>query len=324
MDENLIRNHKCDEYLKERLRRKKNDSIGIVMQCTICGKQKGGEKSIRNRNLSEIQPFDEQIIIDIEKASKDRFDSFRKETFSFKLYEKIKKENNYTTESMYRILKSMLSIAISDQVNNIEESEFCKLNNEPKLIKWLIEFLKNDFYIAPELKGQYILTKKNVKVDLMLYPKKHLTEKGFANEYFAIEVKYLEPDHDMFRKGSEMFWQTMTYKDSIFKIKGKEIIPKFTLVFTNLSFKNQREKLECRVDVDMPSMWRGYTHLASHAGVGVLQILEPKVDFITKEVSQIGWQIFFATREYFTKDRTGNYKLNNEHVAKKKNAGNIS
>lgn len=94
MDENLIRNHKCDEYLKERLRRKKNDSIGIVMQCTICGKQKGGEKSIKNRNISEIQPFDEQIIIDIEQASKDRFDSFRKETFSFKLYEKIKKENN--------------------------------------------------------------------------------------------------------------------------------------------------------------------------------------------------------------------------------------
>lgn len=324
MDENLIKSHKCDEHLEERLRRKKNDSIGIVMQCTICGKQKGGEKSSKNRNLSEIQPFDEQIIIDIEKASQDRFNSFRKEMISFKLYERIKKENNYTDEIMYNLLKSMLSIATEENFKNIKESEFCKLNNEPKLTKWLIEFLNEDFHIAPELKGQYILTKKNIKVDLMLYPKRHLIENGFAKEYFAIEVKYIEPNHDLFRKASEMFWQTMTYKDSIFKIKNKEIIPKFTLIFTNLSFDNQREKLKCRVDFDMSSMWRAYTHLASHAGVGLLQILEPKVDFKTKEISKIGWKMFFATREYFTKDRQGNYTLNNEHVAKKKNAGNIS
>lgn len=324
MDKNLMNSHKCEEHLEERLRIKKNDALGIVMQCTICGKQKGGEKSSKNRNLNEIPSFDEQIISEIEKASQNRFDSFRKEMFDFKLYEKIKKENNYTDEIMYNILKSMLSIATEEKVKNIKESEFCKLNNEPKLTKWLIEFLDKDFHIAQELKGQYALTKTNVKVDLMLYPKKHLIENGFAKEYFAIEVKYLEPNHDLFKKGSEMFWQTMTYKDSIFKIKDKEVIPKFTLVFTNLSFHNQREKLSCRVDWDMRSMWRAYTHLASHAGVGILQILEPYVDFTTKEESQIGWKIFFATREYFTKDREGNYRLNNEHVAKKKNAGNIS
>ena len=119
MDENLIKNHKCDEYLEERLRRKKNDSIGIVMQCTICGKQKGGEKSSKNRNLREIKPFDEQIIIDIEKANKDRTDSFRKETFYFKLYEKIKKDNNYTNIKRITAAVTFDSSVLKDVQNQL-------------------------------------------------------------------------------------------------------------------------------------------------------------------------------------------------------------
>ncbi|AXX86961.1 hypothetical protein AMRN_1218 [Malaciobacter marinus] len=294
------------------------------MQCMICGRQVGGEKSIRNRNLNEIPPFNEKINIEIEKSLQKRVDSFRKKKFYYVLYEKIKEKNNYSDEMMYGLLKSMLSLATEAKIKTIEESKFCKLNNEPKLTEWLIKFLDRDFHIRSELKGKYILTKKNVKVDLMLYPKEHLIECGFDKDYFAIEIKYLDPFHELFKKGSEMFWQAITYKDSAFEIKNKTIIPKFTLVFTNLSFKNQRKKLLSRVDWDMPSMWRAYSHLASHAGVGILEILEPYIDYKTKEKSQTGWKIFFATSEYFTKDREGNYKLNNPYVSRKKSAGNIS
>lgn len=314
--------HDCNENLLKTKRTLKNDTIAIVMQCTICGKQRGGALSKNSeKNIDELPNFDYSLSNAVNKFDDSILINFLENN---EIYKQLKDEYGNNHDLLVRTAEGILSLATIEKASSFINSKFSDLDNEPKLTDWLVDFLKEDFYIKQKLRGKHILTEKIVEIDLMLYPKKHLIESGFEENYFGIEVKYLDPMHDMFRKASEMFWQTMSYRNSVFQIKDKMVSPAFTLVFTNLAFEGQREQLIHREYIDFKSMWRAYRHLANHAGVGTMEILEPRKRNHVEIDGKCGFKIYFAIREYFTKSREGEYKLNNKHVIKKKPAGNIS
>jgi len=39
--------------------------------------------------------------------------------------------------------------------------------------------LKNDFILKREVWGKHLLEQRKIRIDFLLYPKQHLTEKGF-------------------------------------------------------------------------------------------------------------------------------------------------
>jgi RNAse (barnase) inhibitor barstar len=319
--------HNCEEHLKLVLRTLSHGAKSVVNQCQICKKQVGGAMSQQGINVSSFPLFDTSK--DDERKS-NRF-KVKEDRYEYELFcmikEKIKEHKDTDDpEVVDRIMKGIFTMATQERAALHNDSKF-PLTNEPKLTKWVINFLKEDFKIYEKPRGKHMHTGKVVEPDLLLYPREHLIEKGFINNIFVIEVKHFDVMDDMHKKVSTAFWQTLTYNDSLFNISGNKVSPSFSLLFSNLSFRNQYEQLIFKEYVDLKSMWRTYKHMVNHSGVGILAMKESQSKIGGEIVDdEIGWIMEFATREYFSKTPKkydGILRIHEPNVIHQRPAGNI-
>ncbi len=195
------------------------------------------------------------------------------------------------------------------------------LDSEPKLHKWILKTLEEDFYTKERVWGEHIITKDRVQADIIIFPKKHLVDMGFIEEHIVIEVKHI--NNSLSKKGSQSFYQAITYKNSVFKIKNKDIRPAFCLLFSELSFEDNFKNINNKNHIDLTSKWSGYIALASHFLVGTIKIKE--VGFIEKLLKKDKViDMIFDSKTYFRKSLVdGGIKIKNQSLIKRKNAGNI-
>ena len=104
--------------------------------------------------------------------------------------------------------------------------------SETALIDRLTKNIGHDFEILREVSGHHPIYKKNVRIDLMLKAKPHLVEAGFTNEWFGVECKWSDTIHGATSKVTRMAWQSITYAQSTFLVKGEYLIPSFVAVYT--------------------------------------------------------------------------------------------
>lgn len=115
-----------------------------------------------------------------------------------------------------------------------------------------------------------------VIIDFLMYPKKHLLDKGFHAGWFGVEVK--APGNDGAKKGLQVAWQAITYSQSEFD----DIRPNFVLIYPPLAefLGGQHEAYHVMC-------------LLQKANVGYIEINEKRGQ----------WKIKFGANAYFYSDK---------------------
>ena len=350
-----LQSHDCDDYKELRLRHFGNGKH-YVYQCQVCGWQRGQslkrDAALALNNGMEPELFDDsletkrneirqnafekrqemyseerQIISRIHGWSLDDFESsYSKEQKRLQeandklsvLLEEFEKE--FGEE---KVISSLISQTVKrkKRLHSERQNRTDRFTSEKELKNWFMANLKNDFHIYSEVPGVHLAENVNVRIDFILYPKEHLISNGFVEEPFGVEVKYFKQEDGFTHKTSRGIWQTISYNDCLFDIKGKKFKTKFCLLFSNLSFpfesaliKNFGNEWE-----NDQIEWKGMIHVANHARVGTLSINGNK-DGLT------GWGIMFAGGTYFTCSTSNAemvFRLSNPDTINKMRIGNF-
>lgn len=155
-----------------------------------------------------------------------------------------------------------------------------RFTSEGELKKWFESKFSNDFEIFREVKGRHLAEDVPVRIDYLLKARKHMLEAGFEARPFGVEVKYFCQEDGFTHKSSRGLWQTISYNDCEFDLEGLLHKPKFSLVFSNLSFEDELRLVKsfgAEYENDKFE-WRGMLHLANHANVGCLNARGAKVE----------------------------------------------
>lgn len=140
------------------------------------------------------------------------------------------------------------------------------------------------FHVQPEVRGKFLVYDCSVCIDFLIYPKFKLREIGFPPEWVGVEVKHI--DDNNFPKLIQLFWQAITYQQSIYQGNTRKIRPIFTLIHTNhLSPQLQ--------DYILPLLI-----LAQYANVGLYEFT-PK-----------GWRIKFSSSYITYFKHSGKFRIN--------------
>ncbi len=109
--------------------------------------------------------------------------------------------------------------------------------NEEFIKNELISNLSNDFEFLEEVFGYHPIYKARLRIDILLRAKPHLIAKGFTDEWFGVECKWIDGIDGQTSKTTRLVWQSITYAQSTFVVNGNNITPRFVAVFTpdNLS-----------------------------------------------------------------------------------------
>lgn len=171
-----------------------------------------------------------------------------------------------------------------------------RLMTEIELKQFVEKIIEKDFHFAREVKGLHIVEKVPVRADYILRPKEHLVERGFDDEYFAIEVKSPKNSnpHAQYRKA---LVQAASYVDSLFS--GNR--PIFTLIFPHSDcFKPLNPD-----DVFHTHEVLTYFKIAQYFNVG---------DFHYK-ITDKNWCVNFMGGRYFCSDKgRGPHNLTKRYV----------
>jgi len=100
--------------------------------------------------------------------------------------------------------------------------------NEEDIKVELEQFVKPNFDIRYNVPGRFLVDSRKVVIDYLLFPKKHLINKGFSPNWFGVEVK--SPDGKGEKKAIRVAWQAITYSQSEFD--GNR--PNFILIYPTL------------------------------------------------------------------------------------------
>jgi hypothetical protein len=95
-----------------------------------------------------------------------------------------------------------------------------------------IRRLSSHFDIREEVSGRHAFYDMNVRIDLMLKAKQPLVVKGFTSDWFGVECKWVSGLNGQTAKTTKVIWQSITYAQSVFKIDGADIVPRFIAVLT--------------------------------------------------------------------------------------------
>lgn len=341
----------CELYLEIKIR-EFGGGEHYVRQCNQCGSQKGGALKATEAldELKGLSPhsFDPTIeekyenesqirIQTLSRLSRERVQLLSSSNEGVE-FTPLEQENKY--REAYQALSEYIDtfiqsfdidrtlFALSQQEIRIKKEnrdnikkDLSLFSTEKELKEWVFKLLINDFHIYPEVTGTHITESLKVRIDYVLYPKAHLIEQGFEPAPFGIEVKYLTQAKDFSHKASRGIWQAISYNDCEFSIKDKKFRLKFCLLFSNLSFSDERKLLELHSDhTDGKSMkWTGMLNVANHAKIGVLKI-------IGKKERVRGWSISFTGGTYFNCHIDKNeisYKLSNTNTINKIRVGNF-
>jgi len=153
--------------------------------------------------------------------------------------------------------------------------------NEDELKAYLLQHIAADFTVAAEVKGHFLVDGSEVVIDYLMSPKPALRERGFAPNWFGVEVK--SPDKEGAKKGLQVAWQAITYSQSEFEDSrvGQRIRPAFVLIYPPLSefFGSQSEAYHI-------------VCLLQKANVGYIEINHHKTQ----------WRIKFGANAFFYSD----------------------
>jgi hypothetical protein len=208
-----------------------------------------------------------------------------------------------------------LLLEIDETLSRIDENdEKAKYQNikqefERKLQQLLFSEMEPDFYIEPEAEGNFIIGSGGVRIDFCMFPKHHLIENGFVQQWIGVEVKVPEPRKARAGKGGQVLWQSIIYSQSRFKVPKKPeeaglanktcvvIRPAFILIFPRLlKFFSSHE------------LGFAFEAFAQQANVGSLDLLDE------------GWIMVGGTNYYFSR-RSEELKLSTPNCLLKRNVG---
>ena len=353
--EQVYYGHKCNDISLVLCKRVyKNGSEAYVYQCDICGYQKGGalkkEKALQVLNNRNLQIFQTdltdtyqnrrkkllRILYTIKRkmAGKDiikdvptkDFETKHKEELDLmkNLYSQLKKIYKFDS-SVHTFLGQFRSFVNNEYIvkNHLEDTKIKRFRNEDEVKSWFVDYFREDFYIEDEVGGYHITEKQNVKIDFLIYPRKHLIDNGFISHCIGIEVKYIDPmSENLTKKANKALWQTISYNDCLFTLKsGKRIQPKFCMVFSNLSFDHEEKLYTEFPHAHNKRIWFYYLLLANHANVGELRIRGDRN-------SPTGWSFRFGNSGVYFRRQTNYeneniYEVSNSNLATKKRVGNF-
>lgn len=102
--------------------------------------------------------------------------------------------------------------------------------SEKQLHQYFHQIVSPDFYTAHEVEGRCLIDHPAanaiaVRADFLLYPRRHLLDEGFADTWFAVEIK--RGKEKLENACRQAFWYTV----SEFEIKGRKITPGFAVAW---------------------------------------------------------------------------------------------
>ena len=118
---------------------------------------------------------------------------------------------------------------------------------EENLAKLIINRLEPYFHIYPEFKGEFSHwnQKRDVYLDLGLFPKEETIDSGFPKFFFGIEIKCFNlnvKEFNLIEKTNNLIHQCISYKYS--KFGKNKMEPAFILIADNFNIDNFREEFE--------------------------------------------------------------------------------
>lgn len=270
-------------------------------------------------NGKEAPKNDNESFLEKSKIATERLQKYIND-----FYSELEEKYNLSHRAIRREL-SILKVRATDKIiKEAKEKEKLSLfSDEPEIKSWFKEYFREDFYIESEVPGLHISENQNVKIDYILYPRQHLIDNGFIDECFGVEVKYIDPESSsLAKKANKAIWQTISYNDCKFNLKnGKQIKPKFCMVFSNLSFDEVDNLYKEFVHTNNYRTWFYYLLLSNHANVGELRVKGLRVE-------PTGWTFKFGNSgAYFNRSINNtnqvSYTLQNENLVHKKRIGNF-
>ncbi|WP_250460290.1 hypothetical protein [Microbulbifer litoralis] len=328
--------HDCRNH-RELRERQKGRGTAYAYQCLICGQAVGSEVS-KKRVSAPPRPFDEDIAEYYSSVRLGFLEEIQKEwaknrpslsprprsvdlndSFSRKINQVIKDfRAEHPDCEIHRLFESYL---VKQRITHIDALE-SRWSSESELSYWFRQNFSRWFEIYEEVDGVGTIDQeqKNLRIDFVIRPKPILQRAGFADQYMGVEVKFLDPrsDKGFHGKSSKGIFQALSYwySGSNWEItSGHKVKLSAVLLFSNLSFADEREYLFGTYDRHTRTLWRAYLSLANHANVGELQIRRyPNGRF--------AWFLAFNGDYYFSKHYDERLILGNANVVNKKRIGN--
>ncbi len=319
--------HDCNKYLQLRSR-KKGNGTAYAYQCQFCGDFKGQE--VGKKSISAPPPLEDIELREI--YDKKMSELFRAENPQLEglitqssgqksVREKAAElenlildycaENNVEPGLLFRIQREQY-------ITNFYDNQWV---NEDQLKQWFISEFSKWFEIYPEIPGVGYVDreKENVRIDFLLKAKQELIAHGFTDQFIGVEVKYLNPvsGNGFHGKSSSGVFQALSYwySGARWSLADHQNIELATvLIFSNLSFDEERELIFGSFDSYYKAVWNSYLSIANHANIGEILIK-------TKNNKVTNWQMNYNGGRYFTMDTNRGFTKGNHNVINKKRIG---
>jgi hypothetical protein len=322
------RQHTCDDHLSLRVRRFAGGASHHVMQCLVCGEQRGGpvaktlaaaqlhqstaplfDDTIREQRLESGRALASQI-----SKVNDEIEALRHPHFAQQRATERERVKTETAAAKAALDAAVAAVRVLpwqnrrnfliDYLMDTHGGEFVdpaaapvdEFSSEAQLKAWLDEWIEEDFDVTREVPGKHLVRATKVIADYIIAPKEHLIAKGFKPGPIGLEVKYLPLKGGFSPKASRFIWQAASYMDCEFTLNGVEVRLPRVLLFSNISFDGEREQLRGISGSTLSNdraKWTALLELANHANVGNLEIYGTRA-------KRKGWRIAFATGVYFS------------------------
>lgn len=324
--------HDCQMHLKLRCRNK-GQGTAYAFQCQFCGEFRGKEEPKRfhsqqpvaaDLKLAELyqKKFQELNMANLKDLP---LGDYAEEGKPIKsgveeaeelqaCIENFCQENGYNKD---RLLKLFLYRQREAAINEY----LTRWSRESDLHDWFSEVFAKWFDVYHEVPGYGYINGEKIplKIDFLIKAKDELLECGFTNQFFGVEVKYLDPrsGKGFHKKSSEGVFQALSYwySGARWSLTGVQNIELASVLFlSNLSFRDESDQVFETYDRLYDRTWRTYFSIANHANVGEIQIRE-------WQGSLKSWRFDFNGAAYFSFRKSSGLKLGNPDVINKGRIG---
>lgn len=320
--------HDCSLFLELR-ERDKGQGKAYAYQCTRCGEAKGSEVAKRHVTLP-VPEFDKDLTDRFEQKRRQISDLY-KATRTYipeePAYKQIGRRLDECLEELSleftpeQITESVMTYLMRQRESHVNQL-VTGWKSEEELTNWLLYELEPDFHILREAPGVGYINgqEKNIRIDLIIKAKQHLLNAGFTEQFIGIEVKFLDyaSGKGFHGKSSKGIFQALSYwySNAVWDVGADQPVNLAgVMLFSNLSFPEERTHLFNSYDRYYRTLWRAYSSIASQANVGEL---------IIKDYgnTRSGWAMEYNGDKYFTKHPDGYYVKGNANLINKTRIGN--
>lgn len=319
--------HDCTKNLKLRAR-KKGTGTAYAYQCQFCGEFKGQE--VGKKSISTPPPPEDTELREI--YGKKVSELFRTENPQFEGAITQISGQKSVREKAAELESIILNYCAENNVEPgflfpIQRERYITNNyqdrwgNEDELKRWFISEFSKWFEIYPEVSGVGYVDreKENIRIDFLLKAKQELIDHGFTDQFIGVEVKYLNPvpGKGFHGKSSSGVFQALSYwySGARWSLPDHQNIELATvLMFSNLSFQEERDLVFGSVDSHYKAVWSSYLSIANHANIGELLIK-------TQNNKVTYWLMNYNGGRYFTMQANRGFTKGNQNVINKKRIG---